>query len=64
MERRTHDYIQNGTTSLFAPLELKTNRVISQLHRRHRSNEFRKFLDTIKANVPADVDIHLVSTYG
>ena len=60
VERRTHDYKRNGTTSLFAALELKTNRVIGQLHRRHRSQEFRSFLDTIEANVPANVDIHIV----
>jgi transposase len=65
VERRTHDYKRNGTTSLFAALELKTNRVIGQLHRRHRSQEFRKFLDTIEANVPADVDVHIVmDNYG
>ena len=49
LERRTHDYKRDGTTSLFAALELKTNRVIGQLHRRHRSQEFRRFLDTIEA---------------
>src|SRR4051794_6447453 len=43
LERGTHDYKRNGTTSLFAALELGTNRVIGQLHRRHRSVEFRKF---------------------
>jgi transposase len=65
VERRTHDYKRNGTTSLFAALELKTNRVIGQLHRRHRSQEFRKFLDTIEANVPADLDVHIVmDNYG
>jgi len=65
VERRTHDYKRNGTTSLFAALELKTNRVIGQLHRRHRSQEFRQFLDTIEANVPADVDVHIVmDNYG
>ena len=53
LERRTHDYKRHGTTSLFAALELKTSRVIGQLHRRHRSQEFRRFLDTIEANVPA-----------
>src|SRR6266436_1368357 len=37
LERRTHDYKRHGTTSLFAALELKTSRVIGQLHRRHRS---------------------------
>ena len=65
LERRTHDYKRNGTTSLFAALELKTNRVIGQLHRRHRSQEFRSFLDIIEANVPADLDIHIVmDNYG
>src|SRR3954469_26068769 len=65
VERRTHDYKRNGTTSLFAALELKTNRVIGQLHRRHRSQEFRKFLDTIEANVPADLDVHIImDNYG
>jgi transposase len=59
-ERGTHDYKRNGTTSLFAALELKTNRVIGQLHRRHRSVEFRKFLDTIEAQVPAGLDVHLI----
>jgi transposase len=65
VERRTHDYKRNGTTSLFAALELKSNRVIGQLHRRHRSQEFRKFLDTIEANVPADLDVHIIlDNYG
>src|SRR5580658_7933865 len=65
VERRTHDYKRNGTTSLFAALELKTNRVIGQLHRRHRSQEFRSFLDTIEAHVPANLDIHIVmDNYG
>ena len=59
-ERGTHDYQRNGTTSLFAALELKTNRVIGQLHRRHRSLEFRKFLDRIESQVPADLDVHLI----
>jgi transposase len=65
LERRTHDYKRHGTTSLFAALELKTNRVIGQLHRRHRSQEFRRFLDTIEANVPATLDVHIVlDNYG
>jgi transposase len=65
VERRTHDYKRNGTTSLFAALELKTNRVIGELHRRHRSREFRSFLDTIEGNVPANLDIHIVmDNYG
>src|SRR5438046_5567633 len=49
VERRTHDYTRHGTTSLFAALDLKTSKILGQLHRRHRSLEFRKFLDTIDA---------------
>src|SRR5579862_4704377 len=63
--RRTHDYKRHGTTSLFAALELKTSRVIGQLHRRHRSAEFRQFLDAIAANVPADLQAHIImDNYG
>ena len=65
IERRTHDYKRHGTTSLFAALDLKTSRVIGQLHRRHRSQEFRRFLDTIEANLPAELDVHIVmDNYG
>jgi len=65
VERRTHDYKRHGTTSLFAALDLKTGRVIGQLHRRHRSQEFRRFLDTIEANVPAELDVHMIlDNYG
>src|SRR5439155_24905687 len=59
-ERRTHDYERHGTTSLFAALDIATGEVIGQLHRRHRSDEFLKFLRTIEANVPTELDIHLV----
>jgi len=65
IERRAHDYLRHGTTTLFAALDTKTGRVIGDLHRRHRSAEFRKFLDTIEANVPADLDVHLImDNYG
>ena len=65
LERGTHDYKRHGTTSLFAALDLKTNHVIGQFHRRHRSLEFRRFLDTIEAQVPADLDVHLIlDNYG
>src|ERR1700731_4595820 len=65
VERRTHDYQRHGTTSLFAALELKTCRVIGQLHRRHRSSEFRQFLDVIEANVPAELEAHIImDNYG
>jgi transposase len=59
-ERRTHDYVRHGTTSLFAALITQTGHVIGELHRRHRSLEFHKFLDTIDAAVPQHLDIHLV----
>jgi transposase len=65
IERRTHDYTRYGTTSLFAALDVKTGRVIGECHRRHRSAEFRKFLDTIDRSVPADLDVHLImDNYG
>jgi transposase len=64
-ERRTHDYQRHGTTSLFAALDVATGKVIGQLHRRHRSTEFRKFLDRINAEVPPDLDVHLIlDNYG
>lgn len=64
-ERRTHDYQRHWTTSLFAALELKTSRVIAQLHHRHRSSEFRQFLNVIEANVPAALEAHIIlDNYG
>jgi transposase len=64
-ERRTHDYARHGTTTLFAALDIATGEVIGQLHRRHRSSEFLQFLRTIEANVPAELDVHLVmDNYG
>lgn len=65
LERRTHDYRRHGTTSLFAALELRTNKVIAQLKRRHRSVEFRQFLDAIEEQVPAGLDVHIImDNYG
>ena len=64
-ERRTHEYLRHGTTSLFAALEVKSGRVVSDMHARHRSVEFRKFLDRIDASVPAGLDLHLIlDNYG
>lgn len=60
VERRTHDYRRHGTTSLFAALDLATGQVLGECHRRHRSIEFRKFLATIDAAVPSDLDVHLI----
>lgn len=59
-ERHTHDYTRHGTTSLFAALDIATGTVIARCKQRHRAREFRQFLNTIDAEVPADLDIHLV----
>jgi transposase len=59
-ERRTHDYLRHGVTSLFAAFDIADGTVISELHRRHRAAEFRKFLITIDKAVPAGLDVHLV----
>jgi len=59
-ELRTHDYRRHGTTSLFAALDLASGKVIGELHRRHRSTEFRNFLDRIDKEVPGALDVHLV----
>ena len=64
-ERRTHDYRRHGTTSLFAALDVATGKVIGECHRRHRSQEFLRFLETIEAQVPADLAVHLIlDNYG
>jgi transposase len=58
--RMTHDYVRNGTTSLFAAYDLASGSVIAQPYRRHRAAEFLKFLKLIDAAVPKDLDLHLV----
>jgi transposase len=65
VERRTHDYKRNGTTSLFAALDVKAGTIIGKCMTRHRAQDFRKFLDEVERNVPADLDIHLImDNYG
>src|SRR5215204_5774740 len=59
-ERRTHDYLRHGVTSLFAALDIATGQVIGSLHRRHRSVEFRRFLTKLDKEVPEDLDLHLI----
>jgi transposase len=59
-ERQTHDYVRHGTTSLFAALDVATGEVIGECHRRHRALEFKKFLTTIDAEVPENLDVHLI----
>ena len=57
--------MRHGTTSLFAALDTKTGKIIGQNQQRHRSEEFRKFLDTIEKSVPEQLDVHLVmDNYG
>ena len=65
--RQSHDYKRHGTTSLFAALNAATGDVLGECHRRHRHQEFLKFMKAIDASVPADdqVTIHLVlDNYG
>lgn len=59
-ERRTHDYHRHGTTSLFAALDIATGKVIGQCHRRHRHQEFLRFLNKIEEEVPSELEVHLV----
>jgi hypothetical protein len=57
--------VRNGTTSLFAALDVASGKVISALHRRHRHQEFLQFLKTIDRNVPAGLEVHLIGdNYG
>lgn len=60
LARRSHDYVRHGTTSLFAALDIATGQVIGKCYPRHRAAEFRRFLDEIEANVPRNLDVHLV----
>ncbi|CAM5240100.1 IS630 family transposase [Streptomyces hirsutus] len=59
-ERRTHDYVRGGVTTLFAALNTATGEVIGQIHRRHRAVEFKKFLVRIDREVPVGLDVHLI----
>jgi len=64
-EKRTHDYVRHGTTTLFAAFNAANGTVISSTHRRHRSSEFRKFLNKIDEQVPDDLEVHLIcDNYG
>lgn len=65
VEGVTHDYIRHGTTTLFAALDIAAGTVLSQCKRRHRHQEFLQFLRHIDANVPPELEIHLiVDNYG
>ena len=64
-ERRTHDYVRHGVTTLFAAFNVADGTVITAIHRRHRAIEFKKFLAKIDAEIPEHLDVHLVcDNYG
>lgn len=65
-EQRTNDYERHGTTSLFAALDIATGKVIGKCQRRHRHQEFLKFMETVDSALPGDAgEIHLVlDNYG
>lgn len=56
----THDYKRNGTTTLFAAMELAEGRIISDCLPRHRHQEWIKFLKKIDAETPPKLDLHLI----
>ena len=60
VERRAHDYARHGITSLFAALDVATGRVIGKCYRRHRSAEFRRFLDRVESEVPKELEVHVI----
>lgn len=59
-ERQTHDYVRNGTTNLYAALEVASGKVIAEMTPRHRAEEFRKFLNLIERSVPEGLAVHVV----
>jgi transposase len=56
----THDYKRNGTTTLFAALNMLDGRVIGTCMPRHRAREFLRFLKLIDQQTPAELDVHLI----
>jgi transposase len=59
-ERRTHDYKRNGTTNLYAALDVASGNVIAEMTPRHRAEEFRRFLNLIDKEVPDGLDVHVI----
>ncbi|HVD02794.1 MAG TPA: IS630 family transposase [Candidatus Dormibacteraeota bacterium] len=60
VERRTHDYVRHGTTTLFAALEIATGQVTATVKPRHRHQEFLAFLRTLDRRIPEGLEIHVV----
>jgi len=58
--RQSHDYVRNGTTNLYAALDVASGQVLAEMTPRHRAEEFRRFLNLIDASVPAPLDVHVV----
>ena len=56
----THDYKHNGTTTLFAALNILDGTVIGRNKQQHRHQEFIRFLTTINASVPSDKAVHII----
>ena len=59
-ERRSHDCVRHGTTTLFAALDVTSGKVIGRCYQRHRAREFLSFLRAVDALVPRDLEVHLV----
>jgi transposase len=56
----THDYKRHGTTTLFAAIDLLEGKVIGQCMKRHRHQEFIRFLNVIDARVPKKLAVHVI----
>ena len=59
-ERRTHDYVRNGTTSLYAAFNILTGEVIGRVTERHRAKEFLEFMRQVDRSTPKDLDLHVI----
>ncbi len=60
LNTQTHDYKRNGTTTLFAAIELAEGRIIAECMPRHRHQEWIRFLKKIDAEPPPELDLHLI----
>src|SRR5437667_1575051 len=59
-QRQSHDYLRNGTTNLYAALDIASGQLLAEMTPRHRAEEFRRFLNLIDKTVPAHLDVHVV----
>lgn len=56
----THDYKRNGTSTLFAALDVASGKIIGQCLKKHRHQEFLKFLNTVDKNIDQELDLHII----